>query len=167
MENQPEYVSSNFHRLRVTKGDERARKRYVKIIHRSRRDIFSGVNIFKIREKNDCYVMKIDNGRSKIYGAGISRHCSSVRFSGIRTERGGKEERGETKLMQRDCEGIYIYIHRGDRGFAAALRDFWKYFPFVACKRNFRGQVSCRGRVKRMPRIFVYAAADIFVPNES
>lgn len=110
MENQPEYVSSNFHRLRVTKGDERARKRYVKIIHRSRRDIFSGVNIFKIREKNDCYVMKIDNGRSKIYGAGISRHCSSVRFSGIRTERGGKEERGETKLMQRDCEGIYIYI---------------------------------------------------------
>lgn len=82
--------------------------------------------------------MKIDNGRSKIYGAGISRHCSSVRFSGIRTERGGKEERGETKLMQRDCEGIYIYIYtsRGSRicrGFARLL----KIFPVRRVQKKF------------------------------
>lgn len=156
MENQPEYVSSNFHRLQVTKGKwnarEKARKRYVKIIHCSRWEIFFRCKYFRPREKRFLR-NENDDSRSKIY-AGISRHCWSVRFLRIRTarrERARKDKTYATRLW---------YIHRGNRGFASALRDFWKYFPFVACKRNFRGQVSCRERVKRMPRIFVYAAVD-------
>lgn len=83
---------------------EKARKRYVKIIHCFRREIFCWCKYFQPREKRFLR-NENDDSRSKIY-AGISRHCWSVRFLGIRNSLGGKE-RGETKLMQRGC-GIYI-----------------------------------------------------------
>lgn len=73
----------------------------------------------------------IDLRRSKIY-AGISRHCWSVRFLGIRTARRERQARRDKTY----ATGSW-YIRRGERGFAAALRDFWKYFPFVAWKKKF------------------------------
>lgn len=160
MENQPEYVSSNFHRLQVTKGKwnarEKARKRYVKIIHCSRWEIFFRCKYFRPREKRFLR-NENDDSRSKIY-AGISRHCWSVRFLRIRTARRERARRDKTYATR------LWYTSRGSRiclGFARLL----KIFPVRRVQKKFprAGKLPRTGkedatnfclRRRRLPRTY-------------
>lgn len=107
----------------------RARKResvitaQVKIIHRSRREIFSQCKYSQPREKNDLlrWWWNIEDLRGNKPPLLV---CSI-----FRRERQARRDKTY-------ATGLWC-IRRGERGFAAALRDFWKYFPFVAWKKKF------------------------------